>query len=122
MNRKLSAGEVFKYMTTVGGTAAYIAWASIMFTHLRIRAGAKKQNISVGTFPFKAFGSIWIYRLNFVFDLFLLLIQGYTVFKHPFDWRSFIASYITIPTFVILFVGYKWYFTTHWYVSDLPGY
>ncbi|EXJ78582.1 hypothetical protein A1O1_08983 [Capronia coronata CBS 617.96] len=114
MNRKLSAGQVFSYMTSVGGTAAYIAWAGIVFTHLRIRAAADKQGIDVKTFPYRAFGSIWIYRANFVFNVFLLLIQGYVVFKHPFNWRSFIACYITIPTFFILFFGYKYYFKTHW--------
>ncbi|OAP62384.1 hypothetical protein AYL99_04587 [Fonsecaea erecta] len=114
MNRKLSAGQVFAYMTSVGGTAAYIAWAAIIFTHLQIRAAAKKQNIDVSTFPYKAFGSIWIYRLNFAFNIFLLFIQGYTVFKHPFNWRSFIACYITIPTFFILFFGFKLYYKTRW--------
>lgn len=114
MNMKLTAGQVFAYMTSVGGTAAYIAWASIIFTHLRIRAGAKKQGISVKTFPYKAFGSIWLYRGNLAFNIFLLFIQGYTVFKHPFNWKSFIACYITIPTFFVLFFGYKFYFKTHW--------
>jgi len=117
MNRKLTAGQVFSYMTSVGGTAAYIAWASIIFIHLWIRAAAKKQNIDVNTFPFKAFGSIWIYRLNFAFNIFLLFIQGFTVFENPFNWRSFIACYITIPTFFILFFAYKFYFKTHWSVS-----
>ncbi|KAJ9639726.1 hypothetical protein H2204_003519 [Knufia peltigerae] len=114
MNRKLSAGQVFSYMTSVGGTAAYISWASITLTHLWLRAAAQKQEVSINTFPYKAWGSIWIYRANFVFYVFLLLVQGYTVFKDPFDWKNFIACYITIPTFVILFVGYKLYFKTRW--------
>ncbi|KAL2429102.1 putative amino-acid permease [Exophiala dermatitidis] len=118
MNRRLTAGQVFSYMTSVGGTAAYIAWAGITFTQLRIRAAAAKQNIDVNTFPYKAFGSIWLYRANFVFNIFLLLIQGYTVFKHPFNWRSFIACYITVPTFFVLFFGYKYYFKTHWVRLD----
>lgn len=36
MNRKVTAGQVFAYMTSVGGSAAYIAWAGIVFTHLGI--------------------------------------------------------------------------------------
>ncbi|KIX03054.1 uncharacterized protein Z518_06604 [Rhinocladiella mackenziei CBS 650.93] len=114
MNRKLSAGRVFAYMNSVGGTAAYIAWAAIIFTHLQVRAAVKKQGIDVRTFPYRAFESIWLYRLNFAFNVFLLFIQGYTVFKHPFNWRSFIACYITIPTFFILFFGFKFYKKTHW--------
>lgn len=118
MNRRLSAGQVFSYMTSVGGTAAYIAWASIIFTHLWIRAAADIQGIDVKSFPYKAWGGIWPYRINFAFNIFLLFIQGYTVFKHPFDWRNFIACYITIPTFVVLFIAYKLYAKTKWQVPE----
>ncbi|KAF2638801.1 AAT family amino acid transporter, variant [Massarina eburnea CBS 473.64] len=121
MNRRLSAGQVFSYMTSVGGTAAYIAWASITFTHLWIRAAANKQGIDVKTFPYKAWGSIWCYRFNFAFNIFLLFIQGYTVFRHPFDCKNFIACYITIPTFLLLFFRYKFYFKTTWY-RYTPGF
>ncbi|KAK7179456.1 amino acid permease [Paraphaeosphaeria sporulosa] len=114
MNRTLTAGQVFSYMTSVGGTSAYIAWASIIFTHLRVRAAAKRQGVELKTFPYRAWGSIWIYRANFAFNVFILFIQGYTVFKHPFDWRNFIACYITIPTFLLMFVGYKLWFKTTW--------
>lgn len=114
MNRKLTAGQVFSYMTSVGGTAAYIAWASIVFTHLRIRAAAVRQGIDPKTFPYRAFGSIWIYRANFAFNVFLLFVQGYTVFKHPFNWRLFISCYITIPTFFILYFGFKFFNNTRW--------
>jgi amino acid transporter len=114
MNRKLAAGQVFSYITSVGGTAAYIAWIAIIFVHLRVRAAAAKQGIDVATFPYKAVGSIWIYRFNFCFNIFLLLIQGFVVFETPFDWRGFIASYITLPTFAIFYVGFKFWNKTKW--------
>lgn len=114
MNRKLAAGQVFSYITSVGGTAAYIAWIAIIFVHLRVRAAAAKQGIDVATFPYKAVGSIWIYRFNFCFNIFLLLIQGFVVFESPFDWRGFIASYITLPTFAILYLGFKFWNKTKW--------
>ncbi|ANB12251.1 Agp3p [Sugiyamaella lignohabitans] len=108
MNLKVSAGSVFNYLCTVGGTAAYIAWATMVFTFLRIRKGAAKQGISIKTFPFKAWGPIGLYWFAFVFFIFLLFVQGFASFLHPFDWRLFISSYITIPTFLILFFGFKW--------------
>jgi len=114
MNIGVTAGQVFAYMTTVGGSAAYIAWAGIVFTHLRIRAGMDKQGIPQSSYPFKAFGSIWIYRFNLFLCLFLLLIQGFTAFEHPFNWRTFVTAYITIPTTVILYVGWKWWHKTRW--------
>lgn len=116
MNLKITAGQVFTYMTSVGGTAAYIAWAGIIFTHLRVRSGMERQGIDKSTYPFKAVGSIWIYRFNLLLNIFILFIQGFTAFQSPFNWRALISSYIMIPTSIIFFVGYKWYHGTRWYV------
>lgn len=114
MNMSITAGKLFSYFVSVCGTAAYIAWAGIIFTHLRVRAGLEKQGVDVKTYPFRAVGSIWIYRFNFCLCLFLLLINGFTSLENPFNWRDFVAAYITIPTFVVLFVGYKMWYKTRW--------
>jgi amino acid transporter len=114
MSLTTTAGSLFSYFTSFGGTAAYIAWATITFVQLRVRAAAKKQNIDIQTFPFTAPGHTLIYWGNFFFNIFLLLIQGFTVFESPFNYQSFIASYISIPVFFALFFGYKWWFKTKW--------
>ncbi|KAF2100057.1 AAT family amino acid transporter, variant [Rhizodiscina lignyota] len=118
MNLGITAGQVFAYITSVGGSAAYLAWAGIIFTHLRVRSGLEKQGIHPDTYPFKSFGSIWIYRFNLFLTVFILFIQGFVSFENPFDWRLFISSYIMIPTAIILFVGYKWYHKTRWVRLD----
>ncbi|RMZ85442.1 hypothetical protein DV737_g852, partial [Chaetothyriales sp. CBS 132003] len=114
MNLSVTAGQVFEYLLAVGGSAAYISWAGIIFTHLRIRSGLDKQGVPKSSYPFKAFGSIWIYRFNLFLCLFLLFIQGFTSFERPFNWKGFVTSYITIPTSVVLFVGWKLWHKTHW--------
>ena len=116
MNISIGAGQVFRYLTSVGGSAAYIAWSGIIFTHLRMRSGLVKQGILPSTYPFKAFGSIWIYRFNLFLSLFLLLIQGFTAFENGFNADVFVTSYITIPTAVVLFVGYKIFYKSRWSV------
>ena len=116
MSLQTTAGSLFSYFTSFGGTAAYIAWASITFVHLRVRAAAKKKGIDAKEFPYTAPGHILIYWGNFFFNIFLLLIQGFTVFETPFNYPLFIASYISIPVFFIMFVGYKWWFKTTWLV------
>jgi yeast amino acid transporter len=50
VNLKVTAGQVFAYMTSVAGSAAYIAWAGIIFTHLRVRSGLVKQGIHIDIF------------------------------------------------------------------------
>ncbi|OKL61412.1 hypothetical protein UA08_03686 [Talaromyces atroroseus] len=114
MSMKTSSGAVFTYITDFGGTAAYIAWASITFVQLRVRAAARAQGIDRKTFPFVAPGGSWVYWLNFAFNLFILLIQGYASFETPFSYQTFIACYISLPLFFVLFFGYKWWFKTKW--------
>ncbi|CRL29067.1 Fungal transcriptional regulatory protein, N-terminal [Penicillium camemberti] len=118
MSLQTTAGSLFSYFTSFGGTAAYIAWAAITFVQLRVRAAAKKQGIDAKEFPFKAPGHILIYWGNLFFNIFLLLIQGFTVFEAPFDYKSFIASYISILVFFLMFIGYKWWFKSKWVSLD----
>ncbi|CAI7636515.1 unnamed protein product [Penicillium glandicola] len=118
MSLRTTAGSLFSYFTSFGGTAAYIAWAAITLVQLRVRAAAKKQGIDAKEFPFTAPGHISIYWGNFFFNIFLLLIQGFTVFEAPFNYQSFIASYISIPVFFLMYVGYKWWFKTKWVSLD----
>ena len=117
MNMKITAGKLFGYFVSVCGTAAYIAWGGIIFTHLRVRKGLERQGIPAEQYPFRAFGSIWIYRFNLFLCIFLLLINGFTSLETPFKWRDFLAAYITIPTSIGLFVGWKLYHKTRWYVG-----
>lgn len=116
MSLQTTAGSLFSYFTSFGGTAAYIAWASITFVHLRVRGAAKRKGIDAKEFPYTAPGHISIYWGNFFFNIFLLLIQGFTVFETPFNYSLFIASYISIPVFFLMFFGYKWWFKTKWSV------
>lgn len=114
MNLSIDAGTVFTYFNSVSGTAAYFTWIIIMVTFLRLRTGLKAQGVDLSTLPFRARGSIWIYRLTLAFFVFLLFIQGFTSFVHGFHFKVFISSYITMPTFLVLFFGYKYYHKTHW--------
>ncbi|KAI5480380.1 Amino acid/polyamine transporter I [Pseudohyphozyma bogoriensis] len=118
MNNTVSAGAIFSYISSATGTAAYIAWATIVFVHIRIRIAAKRQSVDLDTFPFKAPGHISIYYATLGLILFILLIQGYTAFLNPFNWRDFVADYISFPTFFVLFFGYKWYHKTQWVAID----
>jgi yeast amino acid transporter len=114
MSIKTSSGAVFTYINDFGGTAAYIAWASITFVQLRVRAAAQAQGIDRKTFPFVAPGGSWVYWLNFAFNIFILLIQGYASLETPFNYKTFIACYISLPLFFVMFFGYKLCFKTKW--------
>lgn len=47
-------------------------------------------------------------------NIFLIFFQGYTAFLNPFSATSFVISYILLPVFVILLLGYKFWKKTKW--------
>lgn len=107
MNYSTGPAKVFSVLTTISGSATYIAWAFIGVTHLRFRQAWIKQGHSVQELPFKA---LWYpYGTWFVIFInnFLVIIAGYSVFIGGFDYSDFIINYIVIVVFVVLCVVWK---------------
>ncbi|KAK7217553.1 hypothetical protein V2G26_005556 [Clonostachys chloroleuca] len=117
LNISENAGNVFNYLLSISGSAAFIAWAFIGLTHVRFRQAMKAQDVSTSVLPFKSFGYPYIPWIVFGVNIFLVLISGYTTFLSPFDVKAFIFAYLVIPIFAILYVGWKVYHKTKWVSS-----
>lgn len=114
LNISENAGDVFNYLLDISGAAAFIAWAFIGLTHVRMRKAMTAQGIPVSSLPFKALGYPVLPWILFFMNLFLVLISGYTTILTPFAVKDFIFSYIVIPIFIILYAGWKFYHKTEW--------
>lgn len=51
-------------------------------------------------------------------NIFLIFFQGYTSFLNPFSASNFVISYILLPVFVILLLGYKFLKGTKWVKAE----
>lgn len=111
LNISENAGNVFSYLLSISGSAAFIAWCFIGLTHVRFRAAVKAQGMAIDSFPFKSWGYPYVPWILFGANLFLVLISGYTTLLTPFDVKGFVFSYLVIPIFIILFVGWKLWFS-----------
>jgi amino acid transporter len=109
LNISTDAGEVFNYLLEISGAAAFIAWAFIGLTHVRMRKAMKAQNMAVSSLPFKAIGYPYLPWIIFVLNIFLVLILGYTTLLTPFALKDFIFSYLVIPVFILLYAGWKFW-------------
>ncbi|KAK2846409.1 hypothetical protein FQN49_005748 [Arthroderma sp. PD_2] len=59
-------------------------------------------------YPYKSHGQWLKACYGVVACIILLLFNGVAAFlKDPFDTRAFVVSYISVPVFIMLFVGYK---------------
>lgn len=111
LNVSENAGNVFSYLLSISGSAAFIAWCFIGLTHVRFRAAMNSQNMAVSSLPFKSWGYPYVPWILFGANLFLVFISGYTTLLQPFDLKGFIFAYLVIPIFVTLYLGYKFYYS-----------
>ncbi|EXJ78709.1 hypothetical protein A1O1_09111 [Capronia coronata CBS 617.96] len=116
LNISENAGDVFTYLLDISGAAAFIAWAFIGLTHVRMRAAMKAQNMPTSSLPFVAWGYPYVAWILFGANIFLVLISGYTTILTPFDVKGFVFSYLVIPLFIILYLGYKLWHKTKWII------
>ncbi|UPL03358.1 hypothetical protein LCI18_014292 [Fusarium solani-melongenae] len=107
LNISENAGNVFSYLLSISGSAAFIAWAFIGLTHVRFRAAVKAQGMPLSSLPFKALGYPYVPWTLFGANIFLVIISGYTTLLTPFDLKGFIFAYLVIPIFIALYVGWK---------------
>lgn len=99
---------VYVWLVAASGLAGFIAWVGIAVCHYRFRKAYIHQGHSLKELKFKAkwypFGPI----LALIMCLIIILGQGYScISPNGVDWHSLIASYIGIPLFIALYVGYK---------------
>ena len=102
MNINEGSASAYNYIINVSGVCIFIVWGSTSLMHLRFRRAWKVQGHSPSELHYRS----WLYPViplaSFIANVFLLLVQGWTVFV-PFDYKSFIDSYIMIPASLVFY-------------------
>ncbi len=87
----------------------FITWLGIAISHYRFRRAFVAQGRDLNELPFRArwfpFGPL------FAFVLCAIVIVGQSlsyITTDGIDWKSIFATYISVPLFLILWLGYKW--------------
>lgn len=99
---------VYVWLVAASGLAGFIAWVGIAICHYRFRKVYIHQGHDLKELKYKAkwypFGPI----LAFLMCIIIIIGQGYSYINPSgIDWQGLIASYIGIPLFIALYVGYK---------------
>lgn len=99
---------VYVWLIAASGLAGFIAWVGIAICHYRFRKVYIYQGHDLKELKYKAkwypFGPI----LAFLMCIIIIIGQGYSYINPSgIDWQGLIASYIGIPLFIALYVGYK---------------
>lgn len=102
--------QVYLWLLHASGITGFIAWLGIAVSHYRFRRGFEKQGRSLSELPYRArffpLGPVFA----FIFCLVITLGQNYQAFiEEPINWNNVIATYVGIPIFILIWLGYKLY-------------
>jgi len=101
-------GEIYTWLLNASGLSGFLAWLGIAISHYRFRKAYVSQGRDLSQLAYKAkwypFGPVFAIVLCAV----VIIGQDYSGFtaKHM-DWAGVMATYIGIPLFLILWLGYK---------------
>ncbi|MEC0117769.1 amino acid permease [Paenibacillus apiarius] len=102
-------GVVYLWLLNASGMCGFIAWLGIAVSHYRFRRAFVKQGHDLKELPYRArffpFGPVFAFTLCMI----VILGQNYQAFiGHTIDWKGLLMTYIGLPLFLAVWLGYKW--------------
>ncbi|PVH68401.1 amino-acid permease inda1 [Cadophora sp. DSE1049] len=112
LNVSNTGATVFNWFVNISTISGFIAWIVVMITYLRFRKAFEYNNM-LHVLPYKTpLQPYATYAVLFVITL-LTLTNGFQVFwPNKFNAADFLAAYITLPIFLVLYFGHKICFRT----------
>jgi yeast amino acid transporter len=111
MNESTSGGTVFDWFVNITGVAGFIAWTCIGISHLAFMKALKARGVSRDTLPYKAMWQPFFTWYGVVFNIIIILTQGFTAFM-PWNTSDFFVAYVSLILFAVLYIGHKIVFRT----------
>ncbi|MFD0960664.1 amino acid permease [Paenibacillus chungangensis] len=101
-------GVVYVWLLNASGMCGFIVWLGISISHYRFRKAFVAQGHRLDELPYRArwfpFGPI----IAFFICSIVIVGQGYSMIRDgSFNIYGFIATYIGLPIFIAVYVGYK---------------
>lgn len=101
-------GTIYFWLLNCSALTGFITWVGIAMSHYRFRRAFVAQGRDLKELPFRSkwfpFGPI----LSLVVSVVVILGQNYQAFfNEAIDWNGIIVSYVGLPIFLLLYIGYK---------------
>ncbi|KAG5722987.1 Dicarboxylic amino acid permease [Termitomyces sp. T112] len=108
MSVSSGSATVFNWFVNLVTTAGFSSWFTMNLTYIFFYRGMKAQGrdlkANVYHNPLQPFVAYW----GIFWTLFFILVNGFAVF-FDFNASGFLTSYLNIPIFLVLYIGYKIY-------------
>lgn len=102
-------GRVYFWLLNASSLSGFIAWFGIALSHYRFRKAYLAQGKDLKDLPYLAKG--YPYAPLIALALCVLVILGQNINALTgvhFDWYGVMVSYIGLPVFIMIYLGYKW--------------
>ncbi len=102
-------GTIYVWLLNASGMSGFLAWLGIAISHYRFRRAFVHQGQRLDQLSYRAkwfpFGPLFAFALCTI----VILGQNYHAFMgDAIDWYGLLVSYIGLPLFIVLWLGYKW--------------
>jgi lysine-specific permease len=101
-------GTIYIWLLNASGLSGFIAWLGIALSHYRFRKAYLAQGHDPNKLVYRAkwypFGPLFAFALCLI----VILGQNWQAFTgKEIDWHGLLVSYIGLPLFLLLWLGYK---------------
>ena len=102
-------GIVYFWLLNAASLSGFIAWIGIAISHYRFRKAYLEQGYPLHQLPYVAKWYPYGPLIVFLFCLIIIAGQNYQAFlEQHINWHGILVSYIGLPAFLLLWLGYKW--------------
>ncbi|KAL2156961.1 hypothetical protein VTH06DRAFT_1378, partial [Thermothelomyces fergusii] len=113
LNVSQNGAQVFLWFSNLSTISGFLGWIVVLVTYLRFRAALSARGL-LHTLPFRTVGQPYAACAVLALISLLTLTNGFQVFA-PWNYADFLAAYITLPVFLLLYLGHKLWFRTPFY-------
>ncbi|GAM82393.1 hypothetical protein ANO11243_003720 [Dothideomycetidae sp. 11243] len=106
MNESANGTTVFNWFIDIAGVAGFISWTCIGVSHIAFMRALDAQGMSRDSLPYKAIAQPWFSWYGVVFNILIILTQGFKAFV-PWSTTNFFIDYISLILFVLLYAVHK---------------
>lgn len=104
--------NVYNYLIAASSLGGFMEWLGIAIAHYRFRRGFIKQGHTLDELDYHA--SLFPFGPIFAFILCIIVIAGQNVDAFiKLDWSNILITYMSVPLFILFYLGYKLLYHTH---------
>ncbi|RJE68928.1 lysine transporter, partial [Acinetobacter sp. JS678] len=101
--------QVFNWLLNMSGMCGFIVWLGIAISHYRFRKGYIAQGYKLEDLAYRAKFFPFAPWFAFILCSIIILGQNYqAILGGKIDWLGLLSTYISLPLFLIIWLGYKW--------------